>query len=89
MTTRETSAEIEEAASAWAARIDRGALEPGEQAGLESWLAGDMRRLGAFARAQAMMVRLDSAQALGPPMIPRISARRRPCLPPPGGVSCR
>lgn len=66
MTTRETSAEIEEAASAWAARIDRAMLEPGEQAALESWLAGDMRRLGAFARAQAMMVRLDSAQALGP-----------------------
>lgn len=66
MTTRETSAEIEEAASIWVARIDRAPLRQDETAQLDSWLAGDMRRLGALARLQATMVRTEAACALGP-----------------------
>ena len=69
--TRETSADIEEAASAWAARLDRAPLADGEQQALAAWLAGDTRRLGAFARAQAMLLRLDAAQALGPSYDPQ------------------
>jgi transmembrane sensor len=65
MTTRETSAEIEEAAAAWLARLDRAPLGSGEEQALQAWLAGDMRRLGAFARGQAMMLRLEPARALG------------------------
>lgn len=65
MTTRETSAEIEEAATAWLARLDRAPLGSEEEQALQGWLAGDTRRLGAFARAQATMLRLEPARALG------------------------
>jgi transmembrane sensor len=78
MATRETSAEIEQAACAWAARLDRAALGMDEQQALDAWLAGDMRRLGAFARAQAMMVRLDSARALGPSYDPQAFLAQAP-----------
>jgi len=65
MTTRETSAEIDEAASIWAARIDRAPLRADETAALNDWLAGDIRRMGAMARMQATMVRTQAACALG------------------------
>jgi transmembrane sensor len=60
---RETAHAIDEAASTWVVRVDRG-LTQAEQAVLEEWLAGDSRRAGALARAQAIWVHADRAQAL-------------------------
>lgn len=63
---RETAAEIEAAAAAWAARADRGPLSPEAQTALEAWAAADPRRAGAYARAMAANTYLDQAAALGP-----------------------
>ena len=58
----ETAAEIDAAAASWTARIDRGPLQPYEEQKLQAWLAGDRRRLGALARAQAVLVRAGQLQ---------------------------
>lgn len=59
MTRPETSSDIDKAAAAWVARADRGSLTDAERADLDAWLAGDLRRQGAFARASAVMARVD------------------------------
>jgi transmembrane sensor len=59
---RETSGEIEDAAASWAARIDREQLAPSEANAFDTWLAGDVRRAGAFARASAVLALVDNAQ---------------------------
>ncbi|WP_369062073.1 FecR domain-containing protein [Caulobacter sp. 73W] len=69
--TAESSAEIDAAAAAWAARADRGPLSPKDQADLEAWAAVDPRRAGAYARALAVSVHLDRAQGLGKDFEPR------------------
>ena len=65
MTSHETSSEVDEAAAQWAARLDR--AQPGaiDQAALDRWLAESSRHVGALARAQAILARLDMASALG------------------------
>jgi len=65
MTTRETSAEIDAAAADWAVRVDDGPLDPQGQAALDGWLAGDSRRLGAYARARAVFAQARRVKALG------------------------
>lgn len=65
MTQRETSAEINETAAGWAARIDGAQLDDGAQAQLDDWLAGDPRRLGAYARARALFVHSGRLKAFG------------------------
>lgn len=70
MTERETSADIDIAATDWVARIDRSPLDPAEQDSLSRWLAGDSRRRGAFVRAQAMRLHAHRAKALGPAFAP-------------------
>jgi transmembrane sensor len=62
---RETAAAIDAAAAAWAARVDRAPLTAEETQALEAWAAADPRRQGALARAQAISVHFDRAQALG------------------------
>lgn len=62
---RETSSRIDNAAAAWAARVDRGPLTAAEQAALEDWQGSDRRCRGAYARAQAVLASMDRAQALG------------------------
>ncbi|WP_342251314.1 FecR family protein [Sphingomonas sp. OTU376] len=62
---RETAETIDDAASEWAARIDRGLSEPEQQA-LDAWLAVDTRRIGALARARALWVHAEQAVARGP-----------------------
>jgi len=62
---RETAAAIDAAAADWAARVDRAPLTPEEKQALEAWAAADPRRAGAFARAQAVSLHFDRAQALG------------------------
>ncbi len=64
-TGHEPAQSIDEAAAVWTARIDRG-LTAEEQLALEHWLAGDVRRVGALARAKAIWIHADRARSLGP-----------------------
>src|SRR5580704_5542179 len=50
---KESATRIDETASAWMARFDRG-LTPAEDAQLSAWLSSDPRHLGAFARMRAL-----------------------------------
>jgi len=70
MTVRETSVEIDEAAAQWAMRIDEAVLNDTEQTEFDTWLQGDIRRVGAFARAQAVLLHVKRAKALGPDFAP-------------------
>jgi transmembrane sensor len=65
MARRETSAEIDAAASLWAVRVEGAVLTAADEAELAAWLAGDTRRLGAYARACAMLARSGRLKALG------------------------
>lgn len=65
MTKFETSSEIDAMAALWVARIDRGPLTELDQASLDSWLEGDVRRFGAFARAQAILASIALAASDG------------------------
>lgn len=64
MVNREQAREIDDAAIGWAAKTARG-LSDAEQSGLDRWLEGDSRRLGAFVRAQAAWIHSERAVALG------------------------
>ncbi|MCP1469912.1 transmembrane sensor [Sphingobium sp. OAS761] len=83
MTSRESSAEIERQAAIWAARLDARALTSAEQAELDHWLAGDSRRLGAWAMARAALARIEMAREEYDPLnalpvqAPAIVTRRR------------
>jgi transmembrane sensor len=66
MAGRETSQVIDAKAADWAARVDRGPLSAPEQSALDAWLAGDSRRLGAYAKARAVFAHVQRARALGP-----------------------
>lgn len=82
-TTRDSSADIDATAAAWAARVDRGPLSEEDQAALEAWAAQDPRRAGAYAKALAVNAHLDRAAALGADFSPaahpaaRAADRRR------------
>ncbi len=79
---RETAETIDDAASEWAARIDRG-LSGTERAALDTWLAVDRRRIGALARARALWVHAEQAVARGPAPVevePRQLLNRRRLL---------
>lgn len=65
MAERETSRDIDQAASEWTARLDRGPLGPEEDAAFQAWRRGDPRAKGALLRAQALSMMSESAQALG------------------------
>lgn len=65
MAQRESSRDIDQAASEWTARLDRGPLTTQDEAAFRAWLAGDARRKGAMLRAQALSMMSESAQALG------------------------
>jgi transmembrane sensor len=70
MRRRESSQAIDVAASEWAARLDRGPLSAEDELRLSQWLAIDSRRVGALARAQAMLAHSERARALGPSFRP-------------------
>jgi transmembrane sensor len=72
MTNRETSGEIDTAAADWAVRVDEGPLDQQGQAELDAWLAGDSRRLGAYARARAVFAHARRVKALGPDFDPDV-----------------
>lgn len=62
MVERESAADIEADAARWVVRVDR----DGEavRSELDVWLAGDRRRMGAYARAEAAWTHLDRGRAL-------------------------
>jgi transmembrane sensor len=62
----DTSRDIDQAASDWAARLDLGPLPPEVDQALQAWLSSDPRRKGALLRAQALSMKSEAAQALGP-----------------------
>jgi transmembrane sensor len=64
MPDREQASEIEDAATIWAAKAERG-LTAKDRAQLDQWLEGDSRHLGAFVRAQAAWIHAERAVALG------------------------
>jgi len=77
----DTSRDIDQAASDWAARLDRGPLSPETDARLQAWLSGDPRRKGALLRARAVSMMSESAQALGRDFDPAaFEPARRPLL---------
>jgi transmembrane sensor len=51
--------EIDRLAADWAARRDLGSLAPGDEAAFKAWLAADIRHLGAYGRAEAVLARLE------------------------------
>lgn len=72
---RETADAIDDAASAWAARLDRG-LTASEQQDLEAWLGVDTRRVGALARARALWC--QAGVAMGDQVIAAPASRHLP-----------
>jgi len=62
---KQTAADIDRIASAWVVREDRAALSAAEQAELDTWLAADERRQGAYVRAHAAWSMMDRGRALG------------------------
>lgn len=61
---RETASEIDDAATTWAAKAERG-LTDADRAAFDIWIEGDTRRLGAYVRAQAAWIHAERAAALG------------------------
>ncbi len=57
----ETAEQIDEAAYAWIAKLDREGTSPELEAELQFWLAADERHRGAFLRAEAIWQKLDRA----------------------------
>jgi transmembrane sensor len=75
--------EIDKKAADWAAQRDLRTLSPGEQREFDSWLAADIRHLGAYGRAEAVLARLERLHsaavtdpAAGVADAPRWSRRR-------------
>jgi transmembrane sensor len=62
---RETAREIDDAAAAWVARLDRGPLTGEQEQKFQAWLAGDSRRLGAFGRMCGFSLITERSSALG------------------------
>jgi transmembrane sensor len=59
-----TNHEIDRIAAGWAAKRDLGTLSAEAQAEFESWLAADIRHLGAYGRAEAVLCRLERLNAV-------------------------
>lgn len=60
-----TSNEIDDLAADWAVRRDLGQLSAQEQAQFEAWLNADVRHLGAYGRAEAVLARLERLTGVG------------------------
>jgi transmembrane sensor len=55
--------EIDRQAADWAIKRDLGELSPEAKAQFDAWLAADVRHLGAYGRAEAVLSRLDRVQS--------------------------
>lgn len=71
MAPRLTSAEIDDLAASWAAKLDYRALSAEEESALNAWLDADPRHLGAYAKARAVALHSKRAAALGPSFNPK------------------
>ena len=67
---KKTAHQIDVEAAGWAAGIDRGPLEPRQEAAFHTWLHEDVRCAGAFARVRALALNTERARALGPEFDP-------------------
>src|ERR1700744_1958692 len=67
---KKTAHLIDAEAAQWAARIDRGPLEPGQERAFQAWLNEDVRCMGAYARIRAFSLASERARALGPDFDP-------------------
>src|SRR5215831_16391115 len=67
---KKTAHQIDAEAAGWAARIDRGHLEPAEEQAFQAWMHEDMRSAGAYARVRALALASERARALGPDFDP-------------------
>src|SRR5712675_1792348 len=56
---------IDAEAAEWAARMDRGPLEPEQERQFQAWLNGDVRCMGAYGRMRAIALTSERARALG------------------------
>ena len=65
MSERGMGKEIDAVAADWAARVDDLPLEPSEQGRLDTWVAEDIRHLGAYARARSLLLHARCLKALG------------------------
>lgn len=84
---RQSAREIDVEAADWAARVDRAPLSPQDQQALDAWLGGDIRRVGAYAKARGIALHSERARALAPnydpqaftqkPVAGRVVPRRR------------
>lgn len=63
--TRKTAQQIDAEAADWAARIDRGPLEPEQDARFQAWMRADVRCAGAYGRVRAIALTSERARALG------------------------
>lgn len=71
MVERESAADIEADAARWVVRVDRDSGNVRLRAELDAWLAGDRRRVGAYARAEAAWLHMDRASVLAVGPAPR------------------
>ncbi len=60
-----TAREIDAEAADWAARVDRGVLQPEEELAFQGWLDTDPRALGAYGRMRAVALITLRGRALG------------------------
>jgi transmembrane sensor len=65
-----TAHQIDLEAAQWAARMDRGPLEPEQEKHFLAWLDEDRRCLGAYGRMRAIALSTERARALGPDFNP-------------------
>lgn len=56
-----TSQQVDDQAAKWAAMRDLGTLTPAQQEEFDLWLKADKRHLGAYARAEGALVRVERA----------------------------
>jgi transmembrane sensor len=80
MAARNTSRDIDQAASGWTARLDRGPLTTSENDDFQAWLRSDPRARGALLRAQSLSLMSESAQALGDDFNPAVFEEPKPAV---------
>lgn len=62
---KHSSQEIDREAVEWALKRDSGRIAPEEEKIFEAWLDADVRHLGAYGRAEAVLARLDRLRSVG------------------------
>ena len=60
-----SSEQIDRQAAEWAAKLEGGDLTPEQLGAFDAWLAADIRHLGAYARVESALVRLERLRAVG------------------------